>query len=229
MSRVPGFLAAAACLAIAAIVIPGVIPGCHRSSGRSELVVINEVVANVSAPIASIPAVLSAPGVDPLTDANGDAVDWVEIYNPGSAAVNLSGYTLSGNKNSPRKYRFPAGKVIPARGYVVVICDGQPELGQMHASFRLRAGGETVYLFADDGRKLLDRKGYVNIGADVAVGRYPDGAAPDPVGTEINRADHECSPEARAGNHYGVIYRPTPFEPNRPVGIKLPRFQGSNM
>ena len=61
-------------------------------------------------------------------------------------------------------------------GYVIVICDGRPDRGPFHASFRLRSGGETVFLYSDDGDVLVDQRGYVDLEDGVSVGRYPDGA-----------------------------------------------------
>lgn len=45
--------------------------------------------------------------------------DWVELYNPGPSAVNLSGWLFRDNDDS-RAYTLPAGSIIPAGGYLVL-------------------------------------------------------------------------------------------------------------
>ncbi|HNK41258.1 MAG TPA: lamin tail domain-containing protein, partial [Flavobacteriales bacterium] len=53
-----------------------------------------------------------------------DREDWVELYNTGGSAVDLSGWYLSDNDALPTKWTFPAGATIPANGYLVVLCSG---------------------------------------------------------------------------------------------------------
>ena len=45
---------------------------------------------------------------------NGHAWDWVELYNNGDAAVDLSGWYLSDSKNNPLKWSFPNGTKLKA-------------------------------------------------------------------------------------------------------------------
>ncbi len=54
-------------------------------------------------------------------DAN-DSEDWVEIYNPGSAEVDLSGFVLKDEDNS-HAFIFPESTTIGADGYLVVAKD----------------------------------------------------------------------------------------------------------
>lgn len=42
-----------------------------------------------------------------ITDEDGEYSDWIELYNAGSASVNLQGYGLSDNANNPFKWVFP--------------------------------------------------------------------------------------------------------------------------
>ena len=42
-----------------------------------------------------------------ILDADGDASDWIEVYNPGPQAVNLSGWSLTDETARPTKWRFP--------------------------------------------------------------------------------------------------------------------------
>ena len=49
-------------------------------------------------------------------DAFGEREDWVELFNAGAAAVDLSGYYLSDNDNNPQKWQIPAGSGSIAPG-----------------------------------------------------------------------------------------------------------------
>lgn len=83
-------------------------------------------------------------------DENGSSPDWVEIYNAGNKAVNLSGIGLSDGKKNRYKFTFPENTVIGAGGYVLVLCDDTDVITntEYHAPFKLSASGETVYLTA---------------------------------------------------------------------------------
>lgn len=88
-----------------------------------------------------------------------DLVDWVELYNDADAAVNLSNWSLSDDTRNPAKWRIPANTYIPARGYLLILCDDREEanapLGpalRLHAGFKLDAEGEPLALYDDSGR-----------------------------------------------------------------------------
>ncbi len=179
---------------------------CNRSSGSHQRIYINEVVSNISIASPAFKGVIKGADGLPLVDADGQAVDWVELYNPSQNAINLSGYTLSDDISRPRRFKFPQGRVLGPGEFILVVCDGRPELGPLHAEFKLRGEGETVYFFADNGNRILDRKGYVNSQADSSVGRFPDGTEQE----------------------YGVIFVPTPGESNKPVGVRPPNFSGAS-
>jgi len=106
-----------------------------------------------------------------------DFDDWFELYNAGSTAVDLSGYTLSDDFGNVDQYRIPVGTSIPARGFLLVWADNEnADNRQLHASFRLSADGDRIGLFAPDGSTVDS----VEFGAqlpDVSEGRSPDGGA----------------------------------------------------
>lgn len=59
-----------------------------------------------------------------ITDIDGDASDWIELYNAGSASINFNGYGLSDDKLSPFKWVFPAYNVN-AGEYFLVYASGK--------------------------------------------------------------------------------------------------------
>ena len=69
---------------------------------------------------------------------------WIELYNAGNNAVDLSGYFLSDNPAEQFKWQLPAGILLPSKGFVLIWCD-QKYVG-LHAGFSLSADGETLVL-----------------------------------------------------------------------------------
>src|SRR4026209_130644 len=88
-----------------------------------------------------------------LVDEDGEAQDWVEIYNAGTNTVNLNGWYLTDAAGNRTKWRFPATNILANR-YMVVFASnkdrrtpGQP----LHTNFRLSNGGEYLGLIKPDG------------------------------------------------------------------------------
>jgi hypothetical protein len=110
-------------------------------------------------------------------DEFGDHDDWIEIYNNNNFDVDMSGYYLSDKADTPDKWRFEPGTSIPANGYLIVWADEEGEQGDLHANFKLSAGGETLVL-SDSSLTQLD---LVEFGAqtiDMAYARVPNGTGP---------------------------------------------------
>ena len=83
-----------------------------------------------------------------LADEDGTFSDWIEIYNPTAATVNLSGYYLTDDKADPTLWAFPATN-IAARGHVLVFASGKDRRvagAPLHANFQLDRGGEYLAL-----------------------------------------------------------------------------------
>lgn len=59
-----------------------------------------------------------------VKDNEGDSPDWIELYNSGAAAVDLTGYRLTDNSALPTKWVFPT-VTIPAGGYLSVFASGK--------------------------------------------------------------------------------------------------------
>ena len=60
---------------------------------------------------------------------NGEAYDWIEIYNDGKNAVDLSGWYLSDSKKDPLKWSFPKGTKLQGGKYLTVFCTGEEGKG----------------------------------------------------------------------------------------------------
>ena len=93
-----------------------------------------------------------------LADEDHDYPDWIELYNPTTAAVNLEGWQLSNSAKNGSRWTFPATN-IAARGYLVVFASGKNRAVAgcpLHTDFQLGAQGEYLALFQPDGVTLAD-------------------------------------------------------------------------
>lgn len=116
-----------------------------------------------------------------IYDKLGEYNDYVELYNPSSKAVDISGFSLSDNKSRLTRYIFPEGSVIESGGYLVLWgADGSydswaEEDAASYLHFSLKAG-ETVYLSNAAGEVIDKIKIPSDIGRDVSYSRLPDAA-----------------------------------------------------
>lgn len=83
--------------------------------------------------------------------AETDFSDWVELFNDGTGAVSMAGWSLTDDAGNPGKWKFPTNASIAAGGYYVVLCNDAPATNKSvnypSASFNLSAGGEYLGVF----------------------------------------------------------------------------------
>ncbi|MFM1942668.1 MAG: hypothetical protein RI897_1650 [Verrucomicrobiota bacterium] len=112
-------------------------------------------------------------------------VDYIELYNTGSAEVDLSGCVVTDDPSTNR-YVIPSGTTLGAGTHLLL------EEGTL--GFRLSAAGETLYFVKAGGSRVIDAVKYGAQENGVASGRVPDGApvfrrlaAPTPGGANAAR------------------------------------------
>ena len=113
---------------------------------------------------------------------NGEAYDWIEVYNDGKSAVDLGGWYLSDSKKDPLKWSFPKGTKLKAGGYLTVFCTGEegisPGKGStFYTGYSISASGETLILSDAEGTeaqrvKLPEQYGCVSWGRPAGGGEY---------------------------------------------------------
>ncbi|MCE7863071.1 MAG: T9SS C-terminal target domain-containing protein [Bacteroidetes bacterium CHB5] len=99
---------------------------------------------------------------------------WIELYNTGNASVSLAGYFLSDDAFQPTKWAIPSGVSIPAKGYLLIWCDGRNS--GLHTSFSLDSEGEQVVLTSPS-NQLLDQIIFSKQYTNVSFGRKSDGGS----------------------------------------------------
>ena len=86
-----------------------------------------------------------------------EAPDWIEIYNAGDEAIDMSGMYITDNLGNPTQWRIPDGVVLDANDYLIVLADLLDyQISMLHTNFKLGAGGEQIGLFHPDGITLVD-------------------------------------------------------------------------
>ena len=110
-------------------------------------------------------------------DENDEYDDWFELYNPGDELVNLTGMYVSDNLSKPRKWRL-GNLSIPAKGFLLLWADNDPEQGANHVGFKLSRDGEELGLFdTDENQNLpIDTLQFGLQIVDISFGRTQDGA-----------------------------------------------------
>jgi hypothetical protein len=107
-----------------------------------------------------------------VADDNGEYDDWIEIYNPTSADVDLDGFLVGDSKN---KEPIAGSLTVKAGDVVLLWADKDAEQGAGHLGFKLSSDGDQVAISTPDGTEL-DK---MEIGAirteGASYARFPDG------------------------------------------------------
>jgi fibronectin type 3 domain-containing protein len=131
-----------------------------------------EAVARISLPTTVIISELQAINDTTLTDAAGDNPDYIELYNPTAATVNLAGYFLTDSKSDPTEYEIPSGS-IASGSFLIVFCDGDNDVdsaGALHTNFSLGGSSGYVALVDPTGTDVLSSYSYPQQLGDGAYG-----------------------------------------------------------
>jgi hypothetical protein len=92
-----------------------------------------------------------------LSRTDAGANDSVELYNPTTTDVNIGGWFLSDDFNTPKKFRLPDGTMIAAGGYRVFT---EADFNPGGAGFAFGSDGDEAWLFSGDAATNLT--GYVH-------------------------------------------------------------------
>ncbi len=126
-----------------------------------------------------------------IADGAGLTHDWVEVFNPGPAPVDLQGMRLI---SGLRQHHFRHALIVPPGGHRILWCSGLQGDGA-HVSFKLPRSGGSLLLIATDGTTILDMFTWTALESGISMGRLPDGGKawsyfPTPTPGAANRTDH---------------------------------------
>ena len=84
-----------------------------------------------------------------IEDDFGNREDWIELFNPDTAAVNLDGWWLTDDSANKKQWRIPA-VTLPAKGTLLIWASGRNRVNPaapLHTNFSLSKGGEFLGLY----------------------------------------------------------------------------------
>jgi len=140
-------------------------PGQSNSEEPPGKLVINEFMASNDAAFA---------------DEFGGFDDWIELYNGKSQAVDVAGMYVTDDLTNLTLFQIPdtdhQKTTIPAKGYLVLWADKEPDQGVLHLNLKLSGSGEQIGLIEADGVTVVDSLTYSAQEADKSFGRLPDGS-----------------------------------------------------
>jgi hypothetical protein len=122
----------------------------------------------------TVPGPVASDVVINEVESNGDDTDWVELYNNGASAIDLSGYWMTDNHefadSANAAWALPTGSILPAHGYLVV----DQQNGSIPGFVYGLGGADEVTIWTPDRTGYIARYGYA-AHAIVTWGRFPDG------------------------------------------------------
>jgi gliding motility-associated-like protein len=127
-----------------------------------------------------------------IADNYGEYEDWIELYNSGSVAIDLTGYYLSDSKNNPTKWPIPSGILNPG-AFRIFFASGRNIVGGgfSHTNFKLTQTANEEVVFAD-----------------------PTGTIVDSITIRPNLLNHSNGRTSNGGATWGVFTSPTPNAAN---------------
>ena len=116
-----------------------------------------------------------------VQDAFNQRNDWMEIYNTGAVAINLTGYYLSDDPNNLTKWAIPVATPINAGARKMVFYSDRDLVhagtGQIHPSFKLKQTLGNWIILSDAGGNVIDSMKCRITQRNHSYGRTTDGAA----------------------------------------------------
>lgn len=140
------------------------------------------------------------------TDELGQFNDWVELYNNASFSVSLNGYFFTDSETNLDKWAFP-NVSISGQSYLIIWCDGNPEQGPLHTTFKLSAASEAAFL-VNPLLEVVDGTTFPPQQTDISFGRYPNGLGPYT----------SMIPTFNAANSAGIS---TAIDPQKPADLSV--------
>jgi hypothetical protein len=122
---------------------------------------------------------LQADNLTGITNRFGQHTPWLELYNPSTNTISLTGLYLANSYTNLTLWAFPAGASINPREFKVIFADGQSALStltELHTSFVLPsgAGSLAVSRLYNAKPQVLDYVGYTNLSSNHSYGSFPD-------------------------------------------------------
>ena len=168
-----------------------------------------------------------------ISDEAGEYDDWIELYNHGDDAVDISGLYITDDLNNPFAWQIPFSQpelttIQPGR-FLILWADNDIEQGDLHVNIKLSGDGEQIGLAqkTETGYTFIDSLNFSLQAADISIGRYPDGGAsmnpftePTPGAKNIISSSILKDPMTPLSMKLGQNY-PNPFNPVTTINFRI--------
>ena len=138
-------------------------------------------------------------------DEYGEYEDWIEIYNPGTEAVDIGGMYITDALDDLTVWQIPDtapdSTTIQPGCFLLLYADKQPEQGILHVKIKLSGSGEAIGLTAPNGTTVIDSLTY-------------DSAVQGAIGYGLD-TDKSCGRQPDGSNNWLVFDNPTPGASNQ--------------
>lgn len=126
-----------------------------ETSGTMQKILINEVCSNNGKII---------------RDGVNDCSDYIELYNASDKRINLTGWYLSDDETSPKKYQLPECYIEP-EAYLVFYANGKTD--EFSLPFKISSSGEKIFLSDREGN-LIDSVAVPSLALNETYSRMTD-------------------------------------------------------
>lgn len=162
----------------------------------------------------------SAANYSDVTDNHSEYEDWIELYNAGASAVDLTGYYLSDRADDPTKWQIPSGITIDAGGFKRFWCSGRNAIegSHYHTNFKVTQTRDAEAVVLSDASGTIIDLNEIDIPNQMnhSWGRSPNGAddwriftdpTPNASNTTATKVNYAAKPdmEPNAGNYPGSV------------------------
>ena len=171
------------------------------------------------------------------TDEHGDYDDFIELYNGGSASVDVGGMYITDDLADPTAYQIPTtspdSTTIAPGEFLLLWSDDDLEQGILHLEFKLGKSGEQIGLYASDGETVVDTLTFGAQTDDISIGRSPDGSdtwvsfdtpTPGLTNGELGLGKNTLPSSFVLDQNY-----PNPFNPETKITFTLPEDSNTSL
>lgn len=161
-----------------------------------------------------------------IPDPAGEYDDWLELYNPTTDSILLTGKYLTDKPDQLNKWQFTQQNLyLNPEEFLLIWCDEDSGQAGIHTNFALSKGGEFIAIVETDGVSIIDSITFGQQITDTSYGRFPDATHnwyfmenPTPGSSNVaTDVEDEFIPQ-----NFGLSVYPNPFNPSTTIQYTLP-------